>query len=139
MPESGAICCGVMLDRANDVYGTGVPYARRRNGAKNGTMADNLYPVTPEGPRLRVSFTVRLTPEQHRLIGLIADVWNATDAALNLKRRRRWKHSSVIARLVAVGIDNFFDGVKREPPPKGNEADFVEHCVRTLMAQAKKK
>jgi hypothetical protein len=96
----------------------------------------SLYPPPPPPKKKRddrVSFTVRLAPAEYAAVQLIAKVWNATDDAMAVKRYRRWKPSSVVARLITIGIEHFFSGVKRPMPRTEEElAQFVEHCVQVL-------
>lgn len=93
----------------------------------------HLYTPKAEPKELRVTFTVRLTPEQAKHVKLMADAWNAADKAAGVRRSRKWKSSSVVARLITVGIDDFFDGVKLPPPANDTErAAFIAHCVKVL-------
>lgn len=109
-----------------------------KNGAKVGPpMADLPLPPEPEEKSLRVAFSVRVTPAEHEDIQLIADVWNATDKARGVKRSRKWKPSSVVARLITGGIDNFFDGVKLPRPTTEKERDaFIRRCVDLFVGGA---
>jgi hypothetical protein len=95
--------------------------------------APPLYTPQPESKDIRTTFTVRLTPDQVGYVKLIADAWNAADAAAGVKRSRKWKPSSVVSRLIAVGIDNFFDGVQLKPPETEREREaFIRHCAELL-------
>jgi hypothetical protein len=94
--------------------------------------AMSYYPVTDSERPDRVRTSVRLTPEQHDDVELMAKLWTEFDKALG-QRRRKWSTMGVLERLVAVGIDGFWTQVGGRPPSKEGREDFVRRAVATLI------
>jgi hypothetical protein len=101
-------------------------------------MAPSYYPFDDEEDVERVATTVRLRPIQHEDIETISDLWNAMDDALGRKRQKKWKASSVIERLLAVGIDGFWEQVGGRPSSKADREAFVKQAVEQLKKKTKK-
>lgn len=97
------------------------------------------YPLKDsDGPRTRQS--VRLTAEQQSDAKLIADLWSAFDAALDVEREGRgWTPTSVLERLIAVGIDGFWAEVGGRPESMEDRAEFVRRAVEKLVSDRRRR
>ena len=123
--------------------------ARRIDGAKREGLVSRkfafrmrimgYYPLKEaEGVRTRQS--VRLTPEQQADAALIAELWAAFDDALGVERAGRgWTATSVLERLIAVGIDGFWQEVGGRPESSGDRAEFIRRAVERLTSERKRR
>lgn len=102
-------------------------------------MAPSYYPVDEETDSKRVATSVRLQKEQHEDIELIAKLWNEIDEELGRKRPRKWKASSVIERLIAVGIAGFWEQAGARPEDKADRDQVVAHVIERLKKSNPKK
>lgn len=100
-------------------------------------MAQSYYPTDDDESGERVTTSVRLPKELHADIELIATLWNEFDAALGKKRAKKWKASSVIERLIAVGVDGFWQQVGGRPLTKEGRQDFVRSAVVRIRKSPK--
>lgn len=102
-------------------------------------MANRYYPLEDEDGPGRVRLSISLTKEQHEQLELVARLWNALDDALERPRGRKWKITSVIERMVVVGLDGFWNEIGGLPPPGADHQAFINAAVERVKRQAKKK
>jgi hypothetical protein len=93
-------------------------------------MAHRPYPVDEVSVRVRT--TVRIPKQQNDDIELMSDLWSLLDAARDVKRDKKWKAASVIERLVATGIDQFWEQVGGRPHPNESDEQFVRRALEKL-------
>lgn len=102
----------------------------RKIGRRMGAMG--YYPLH-ESEEERVRTSIRLTPEQQADAALIAQLWIALDDALGVKRPgKKWSATSVLERLVAVGLDGFWAEVGGRPSEEEDRAEFIRRAVERL-------
>lgn len=91
-------------------------------------MAASYYPMDEEDDSTRVPSTVRLSERDHERIQFMADLWNALDASRDLNRAKKWKASSVIERLVQVGLDGFGAQIGGWPESRDERAAMLRRA-----------
>lgn len=96
------------------------------------------YPMDAGGDG-RIKTSVRLTSEQRADVDLIADLWNGFDAALGRTGGKSWTATSVLERLIAVGIDGFWQEVGGRPESSGDRAEFIRRAVERLTSERKRR
>lgn len=101
-------------------------------------MAQSYYPIDEESEGDRVRTSVRLLPEQHQDIELMAKLWNDLDRELGRRRPRKWKAASVIERLIAVGIDGFWGQIGGRPTTKDAREEAIAKVVAIARERTKK-
>jgi len=97
------------------------------------------YPMK-EVDEVRTRTSIRLTSEQQSDAALIAELWAAFDDALELQRAgRKWTATSVLERLVAVGIDGFWQEVGGRPESTEDREEFIRRAVERLSSERKRR
>jgi hypothetical protein len=120
-----------------DMNATEVQSSEPSNGAKVRSMND-LPPVPPDAPDERIGFTVRVTPEQHADLLLVAKLWNAMDKAMGHRRPRKWKLGSVVATYIASGLDRFWDrAAGGRPETEAEREAFIREAVKKALEERK--
>lgn len=97
-------------------------------------MAHDYYPLDDEKRSERVQTTIRLSPEEDADVELISQIWNGLDELRKVQRSVKWKKSTVMERLIAVGISGFWRSVGGRP--KTSEAR--EQWLRKALAELEK-
>lgn len=111
--------------------------------SKNGAtyvadMSDYLPPEDEEQVVARIGVTIRFKPEHHEELKLIAAFWNELDSALGRKRRKKWKVSTVVERLVARGIAGFWNELGGRPESSEDRKAFLKRAVEVMRRQQQK-
>jgi hypothetical protein len=119
--------------------GTTEQFGGDGSGANLRTNMSNLPPPskTPPPPK-KEGVTVRLSKEQKKDLEMVAEVWNAVDAALGSHRPRKWELTSVMRQFIANGLDLFWGentGLGRPTAEKERKA-FVAAAVKLALRAA---
>jgi len=94
--------------------------------------AMGYYPLNDETED-RIRTSIQLTQAQRADAALIAQLWQALDEALEIKRPgKKWSATSVLERLVAVGIDGFWAEVGGRPSDDEDRAEFIRRAVERV-------
>lgn len=102
-------------------------------------MAQSYYPLDEAKTGEPIRTSVRLSPEQHQDVELIAKLWNDLDRDLGRRRPRKWKAASVMERLIAVGIDGFWGQIGGRPTTKEAREEAIAKVVSMARERAPKK
>lgn len=102
-------------------------------------MAPTYFPIEEEDEKKRVPTTVRLMEAKHEDVELIAELWNQMEEELGRKRRRQWRASSVMERLIDVGVAGFWEQVGGRPEGKADRVELVRRTIERLKKSTHKK
>ena len=91
------------------------------------------YPLNdPDEERIRI--TIKMTPAQQAEASLIAQLWIALDEELGVKRPgKKWSATSVMERLVAVGLDGFWAEIGGRPTSEEDRAEFIRRAIEKVQ------
>lgn len=83
--------------------------------------------------------TVRLRPEEHEDLVFIAELWNEYDRASGVKRRKKWKVSTVIDQFLSDRIASFWQRIGGRPEDAAERSELLRRGVELLRKKPTKK
>lgn len=102
--------------------------------------AMGYYPLQERSSAKRSTTSIRLTEEQRADVEFVAELWNAFDKELEQERAgRKWSATSVLERLIAVGLDGFWAEVGGRPATQEGREEFIRRAVAHLSARSPNK
>lgn len=100
----------------------------------------HLPPDPPSDERQDTKgITVRFTIEEKAKIQTVADLWNATDKALSVRRKRRWELSSIVREATGRLLEAVEEEIGSFPLDVSDieRAKWIERAVASLRRAAK--
>ncbi len=103
-------------------------------------MAASYYPIDEDTESPRVAMTVRMPAEARERLDFMADLWNALDLARGKTDSVKWKPTSVIERLVTVGLKGFEAQIGGWPETDETRAAMIASAEKVIerLKQAEK-
>lgn len=104
-------------------------------GEKVRAVMSRFYPLGEEPKSDRVRVSVRLEEGQSEDLDFVADLWNAYDKALGIKRRHKWKSASVIERLLTVSLRGIWEQLGEHPRTKEERDDLLRRASDAIREE----
>jgi hypothetical protein len=119
--------------------GTLVQFSKRRNGANLLDVMPIQFPDDEELLPERITTSVRFRHEDYEHLEFLARLWNEGDRARGLRRRRKWKVSSVIDRLVRAQLKTTSEQMGGWPESKSEADDVIRRAVAAITKERREK
>lgn len=97
---------------------------------------DELYPT--DGSDARKRQNIPFTEQQITDLELIAFIWNELDVALKRGRSKKWKLTSVVTRMVAVGLASFWKQIGGRPGEDEDQAAVAKRAIQKIAKNSRK-
>jgi hypothetical protein len=117
--------------------GTLVQFSKRRNGANLLDAMPIQFPDDDELLPERIATSVRFRYEDYEHLVFLSRLWNEGDKARGVKRRRKWKASSVIDRLVRTQLKMVEEQMGGWPESKSEADDIIRRAVAAIAKERK--
>lgn len=118
---------------------TFVQWPAPKNGAKRRDMGIGHYPGEEEEAEQPMGLTIRFRPEELEDLKLIARLWNSVDAARGVKRKRKWKATSVARYACRLLRDQIAREGEDWPRGAGQQDSWLVKKLAELERELKRK
>lgn len=102
-------------------------------------MSDlSYYPMGENGDEPVKATTIRVPLSLYRDLEFISELWDAFDEAREIEKRVKWKPTSVMERLLSIGVLGFSAQIGGLPKSDAERAELLRKAKPRVEALASK-